>query len=367
MQSRAIGLEERLLDQGYTLPSEWYTQEEILRLEREAVFGRYWQFLGWEGKLPAPGSYFTSTLGFIPVVVTRDLEGQVHAMANVCPHRGTLVAEEGEGRCALLQCPYHAWTFKLDGTLNRAPAMEDIPGFRKEDYGLRRIRAEQWGPFIFGCPDDGADPLASYLGQFPDLVSGFGLDFARLKWRERREYPIRANWKVVVENFLECYHCPGVHPRFSAVQDVQRYKFYGIGRYFTSQGGPVRPNAETRSALPEGCYSFIWPNFSFNLFPGAAGAVTMLWLPQDVDHTVAVFDFFYTDEVGDEEATASTDFVDEVQREDVAICESVQRGLASGVLVQGRLNTDMSDPAKCEVALQHFQKLVFQALSAAGV
>lgn len=367
MVTRAIDIDERSLDQGYTLPSEWYTQEEFLRLERDVVFGRYWQFLGWEAKLPAPGSYFTATLGFVPVVVTRDLEGRVHAMANVCPHRGALVAEEGEGRCKLLQCPYHAWTFKLDGSLNRAPAMEGIPGFRKEDYGLRRIRAEQWGPFIFGCLDDTVEPLLSYLGGFPDLVSRFGLDFRRLKWRERREYPIRANWKVVVENFLECYHCPGVHPSFSAVQDVQRYRFYGIGKYFTSQGGPVRPTAGMRSDLPEGCYSFIWPNFSFNLFPGAAGAVTMLWLPQGVDRTVAVFDFFYADEVDDEEARASTEFVDQVQREDIVVCESVQRGLGSGVLIQGRLNTDMSDPAKCEIALQHFQKLVFRALSGRDV
>jgi choline monooxygenase len=144
---------------------------------------------------------------------------------------------------------------------------------------------------------------------------------------------------------------------------VQRYKFYGIGKYFTSQGGPVRPTAELKSDLPEGCYSFIWPNFSFNLFPGAAGAVTMLWIPQAVDRTLAVFDFFYADEVDEEEAKSSTEFVDQVQREDIVVCESVQRGLESGILIQGRLNTDISDPAKCEIALQHFQKLVFRALS----
>lgn len=372
-----VQADEASLDRGYTLPSEWYTDEELYRLERTAVFRRFWHYLGYVGRLREPGTFFTASLGHLPVIVARDDGGRIRAFVNVCQHRGTIVAT-GDGSCKLFQCPYHGWTYNLDGSLRRAPGMEENEGFDPKDIRLPPITVDQWGPFIFGTPEESMEPLGDYLGEFPELVARFGLDFSRLLHEERREYVMKANWKVVVENFLECYHCPTVHPGFAAVQDVRKYKFYGIGRYFTSQGGPVRPSAyggngkgdgEPRhhytSELPEGCYSYIWPNFGFGLYPGATGATTMLWLPRGARETLAVFDFYYAEHTTEPEAAATTAFIDQVQREDMDIVSLVQQGLESGALVRGRLNLSRREESKCEIGLQHFQKLVYETLSSA--
>lgn len=364
------------LDHGYTLPSDWYTDNELFQLERRVLFDRFWQWLGHVDWLREPGSFFTATLGLLPVIVASDEEGRITAFANVCQHRGTIIAS-GRGSCKLFQCPYHAWTYRLDGSLQRAPGMEDSEGFDPKDFCLPPLKVDQWGPFLFATPDRAIEPLGDYLGEFPELVARFGVDFNRLRHRERREYLTEANWKVVVENFLECYHCPGVHPAFSQVQDVNKYKFYGIGKYFTSQGGPVRASAygtgdkigegeatAQSSLVQEGCYSFIWPNFSFNLWAGAMGANTILWLPLNARQTLAVFDFYFDEDATEADIAASNEFIDQVQREDMDIVALVQKGLESGALIRGRLNLT-SDESKCEVALQHFQKLVYETLSSA--
>ena len=156
-----------------TIPFDWYSNPDVLRLERERIFRSAWQYAGRADQIAEPGSFFACDAGGVPVVVVRDKEGSLAAFVNVCRHRGSLVCE-GEGRRETLQCPYHAWTYNLDGTLRTAPRAELEPGFDESQLGLVPVLVDVWGPFVFVNPDTGAPPLAEHLGELPELVAAAG-------------------------------------------------------------------------------------------------------------------------------------------------------------------------------------------------
>src|SRR5438105_3462423 len=201
-----------------SLPWSWYADEAVLRTEQERIFRRAWQYAGHLGQVVEPGSYFTASAGLVPVVVTRDREGDLHAFANVCRHRGFEVVKGG-GRRETLQCGYHAWTYGLDGRLRAAPRADREAGFERDELSLVPVGVETWGPFVFVNPDLEAPPLRETLGDLPELVASAGLDVETLRFHHRGESELRANWKIVCENFLECYHCAVAHPGFSAMVD----------------------------------------------------------------------------------------------------------------------------------------------------
>ena len=182
-----------------------------------------------------------ATSAGVPIVVVRDEDGGLRAFLNVCRHRGSLVCE-GEGKRASLQCPYHAWTYGLDGSLRAAPRSDRVPGFEKEALGLVAVPVDAWGPFVFVNPDPDAEPLAETLGELPALVAASGVDLDSLRFLKRAsgdEYA--ANWKVCSENYLECYHCQVAHPDFSKVVDVSVDAYIlEESRTFSTQYGPVR-------------------------------------------------------------------------------------------------------------------------------
>ena len=184
-----------------TLPWSWYADPEVLRREGERIFARAWQYVGHSGQLPEDGSYFASVAGQIPVVVTRARDGRVHAFLNVCRHRGHVVAT-GAGSRETLQCPYHAWTYGLDGALRAAPRSDSEPGFDFDELGLREIAVDTWGPFLFANPDPDAAPLADALGDVPARLAEID-DVDAIEFRFRTEFEIEANWKIACENFLE--------------------------------------------------------------------------------------------------------------------------------------------------------------------
>ncbi len=171
----AIGVREGV-EQGYTLPASWYEDPAVYRLEQERIFRRTWQYAGHVDRVARPGDYFTCRAGDVPVVVVRDRAGNVNAFVNVCRHRWTEVVQ-GSGHRETLQCPYHAWTYDLDGSLRAAPRCELEPGFDKSEYGLLPVKVDTWGPFVFVNPDLDAAPLAEMLGELPEIVARSGLDF----------------------------------------------------------------------------------------------------------------------------------------------------------------------------------------------
>jgi phenylpropionate dioxygenase-like ring-hydroxylating dioxygenase large terminal subunit len=361
----AGGLRERLAA-GATLPAGWYSDPAVLRLEEETIFARAWQYAGRADLVAEPGSFFTSMAGHIPVVVVRDREGVLRAFVNVCRHRGHLVAE-GAGKRGSLQCPYHAWTYALDGTLRRAPRSEREPGFDPDAFSLLPVAVDAWGPLVFVNPDPGAGPLADALGRLPDLVARSGLEPERLRFRERSEWEIASNWKIALENYLECYHCPVAHPGFSQVIDVDAdaYQLEAEG-LVSSQFGDVRASALAgvtgASYQPEGPvaqaqYHLLWPNVTFNLDPGPGNMSVDVTRPLGPGRCVGASDYFFYEDVPDETARQMMAFAGQVAAEDAALVESVHAGLASGMVPEGRLLLSS------EHLIQHFQGLVYEALA----
>jgi choline monooxygenase len=348
---------------GATLPASWYTSGSVFRQEKRAIFSRYWQYACRTDEVARPGDYLACRAGDVPVVVVRDRTGALTAFVNVCRHRGAEIVPEGcRGTRNTLQCHYHAWTWDFDGNLRAAPGSEEEPGFKKEDFPLTAVEVAVLGPFLFVKPDPQAPGWDETVGGLPEIL-GTSPPLATLKFRERRSYDMRANWKIVVENFLECYHCAIAHRGFADLIDLNDYTVTPHC-YFSTQRGPLKASATARAGAAcfsgeggrrDGVYNYLWPNFMVNLYPGRGNASTNIILPVAPDRTVAVYDFYF--EEGMPEAGGMVEFIDQVQQEDVVICESVQRGLESGFYEQGRLMT------RHEKGIQHFERLVFEALA----
>jgi phenylpropionate dioxygenase-like ring-hydroxylating dioxygenase large terminal subunit len=312
-----------------TLPYRWYTDGEVLARERERLFAHSWQYAGHTGQLAEPGSYFALTVGYVPLVVVRDRDGVLRAFVNVCRHRGAEVVS-GAGRCTTLQCHYHAWTYGLDGGLRAAPRSAADPDFDREEVGLRPAQVDTWGPFVFVNADAEAPPLGETLGDLPLLVRDGGLDVDALEFHQRVDYSLEANWKVAVENYLECYHCPVAHPSFSEVVDVHP------DRYLL-QSGPTYASHFVRGRDGEGQFHMIWPNIKVNVMPGPPNLSIGPLLPVEPGRTDGWLDYFFQ---ADAEPEWIADYLTldyQVGAEDRDLVESVQRGMRSGAFEHGRL------------------------------
>ncbi len=339
-----------------TLPYGWYTDPEILRREEERILRPAWQYVGHTGQLGLPG-YLATYAGRTPVVVTRDREGTTRAFLNVCRHRGSVVAE-GEGSRETLQCPYHAWTYGLDGRLRSAPRSDEEAGFPQEELGLVPLAVAAWGPFLFVNTSPDPEPLAQALGSLPAQVAELGLDVDSLVHHSRWEGEVDANWKIVCENFLECYHCQVAHPGFSALIDVssEAYLLSNEGRLST-QRGALR-TAGPADELPQGQFHFLWPNLGINIFPGRPNISIGPIVPRSPGRTYRFLDYFFGPGVDQAWIDDLLAFDAEVGREDRALVESVQHGLSAGVLERGVLMS------RSEQLIGHFQALTAAALLA---
>ena len=342
-----------------TLPWSWYADPEVLRREGERIFARAWQYAGHSGQLADEGSYFASVAGQIPVVVTRARDGHLRAFLNVCRHRGHVVAT-GAGSRETLQCPYHAWTYGLDGALRAAPRGDREPGFDFDELGLQEIAVGTWGPFVFVNPAAGAAPLAEALGDVPARLAEI-LDVDALEFRFRTEFELEANWKIACENFLECYHCAVAHPGFTAAVDVSpdSYRLEAAG-LTSSQLGPLRENGDSflaQGELPRSQFHFLWPNFGINVFPGHPNLSCGAILPIGPERTMRFLDYFFAPDVDQAWIDELIAFDDQIGREDTALVEGVQSGVRSGVLLEGRLLTES------EQLVARFQGLCAKALA----
>jgi phenylpropionate dioxygenase-like ring-hydroxylating dioxygenase large terminal subunit len=196
-----------LLD-AETMPVWCYTSEAFYRREVERIFHKAWNFIGAADRLRDPGDYFTLTFAGVPIIVLRNNEGELRAFANSCRHRGTALLE-GSGNCRLIVCPYHSWSYQLDGGLTAAPEMQKTHGFDPAEHALVPIPLDTWGGFLFVNFDRNAAPLADYLGDLPERVVPYRLD--QMACARRKEYVMECNWKLFVENAKESYHIATVH------------------------------------------------------------------------------------------------------------------------------------------------------------
>ncbi len=353
------------LEDGWTLPASWYSDEAVHGLERERIFAGAWTYAGPAEWVREPGSCFASQVGHVPVAVVRGADGTLRGFVNVCRHRGHLVVE-GTGCRETLQCPYHAWTYDLDGTLRTAPRGGREPGFDRAGFSLLRVSVGAWGPFVFVNPDPDAAPLEESLGSLETIVAESGLRLDELRFHSHEEWPIASNWKVALENYLECYHCPTAHPGFSKVIDVapDAYRLQ-VHPTFSSQVGPVRPSAlegngkapyTPRGDVTQAQYHFLFPATTINIAPGIPNLSIERWIPDGTRRTIEVTDYFFGPDVSAEEIHELVAWDTQVAEEDVALVEAVQRGLDSGMVPQGRLMT------ASEQLIADFQRRVRDAL-----
>ncbi len=347
------------IEPSATLPWAWYSDPDVLRQESVRIFARSWQYLGHLGDLAQPGDYAAGWAGQIPVVATRAADGAIRAFLNVCRHRGHQLVD-GAGHRETLQCPYHAWTYALDGRLRAAPRSEREPGFDPGELGLAEIAVGIWGPFVFVNPDPEAAPLEDALGPLPEQVAQI-FDVDSLEFRFRAQFELDANWKVACENFLECYHCPVAHPGFSAAVDVSpdAYRLETDG-LTSSQYGPLRESRDSFLAdgeIPRSQFHFLWPNFGINVFPGQVNLSCGPIRPLGPERTARSLDYFFAPEVDQAWVDELIAFDDQIGREDKALVEGVQRGIRATPIEHGRLME------RSERLVAHFQALTHNALT----
>jgi len=313
-----------------TLPFAWYGDEELLRRERAQIFARSWQYGGRAEQVAEPGSFLATDAGGVPVLVTRDAQGALRAFINVCRHRGAVLTE-GCGTRNTIQCHYHAWTYELDGSLRTAPRSDREPGFDRDDWSLVPASVGEWGPFLFVNPAADAEPLTDYLGVLPQIVAR-DLSLDDLVFHSRVEFGANANWKIVVENFLECYHCPTAHPGFSAEVDVHpdRYKLEAHPT-FSAQFARAKRTDE------RGQFHLLYPNTSVNVFPGPPNLSIGPVLPNGTGRTERYLDYFFAPDADEQWIEEFFAFDNQVGAEDAVLVESVHRGMASGMVDRGRL------------------------------
>ncbi len=347
------------LARASTIPARWYTDAGFLEAERRLVFGRTWQAVGRAAAVAEPGSYFTCDVTGEPVVVTRAHDGRLRAFSNVCRHRGSVLAE-GAGLASVLRCPYHAWTYSLDGRLFGTPEFEGVEEWDRNAVCLPEFAVETWGPFVFVNLAAAPEPLGRVLGAIPDEIARFGCPFEQMRLSCRRDYTVECNWKLYIDNYLEGYHLPAAHPGLMRELDYARYRVETF-RYYSSHIAPIRargPDAEARryqfaDASRTALYYWIFPNFMLNIYPDNLSSNIIL--PLGPDRTLTIFEWFaWAGEVGQ----ATIDFSDEIQQEDIRLCESVARGLRSRHYNQGRFSV------KRENGVHHFHGLLYEFLSA---
>ena len=331
------------LAEAWTIPASWYTDSRVLDLETRSTFARSWQPAARIEQLESPGRYVTCRLpSGDPVAIVRGQDGVLRGFFNVCRHHAAEVVTAPEGAAASLRCPYHGWTYGLDGTLKGTPDFAGVCNFDRAEQGLVPVATGVWEGWVFVRAEPAGSSLDEYLGRQLALQIA-QLDLQRFRWMERRHYTLACNWKVFVDNYLDGgYHVPHLHKGLDSVLDYSRYAIE-IGERFCLQSSPIVTGGADRAtgAVRQGaraCYYWIYPNFMINVYGNAMD--TNLVLPRGADRTEVVFDFYFA-EVSDASRArnqASIEVSEIIQQEDVAICESVQRGLGSRAYTAGRLS-----------------------------
>jgi len=336
---------------AFTLPARYYTDRALFQRELDGLFGRMWFHAGRAEEAATAGHYFVREINGRNIVVTRNERGDVRAFHNVCRHRGTRLCADATGRLpGSIQCPYHAWTYDLDGALIGAPHMEDVPHFRKEDYPLQRVHAAEWDGHVFLNLDAGAPPLPEQLGPLPDKFRSWQM--ADLRLGHRIVYDVKANWKLIVQNYNECLHCPNLHPALNKLSHYLSGENEPLQATYMGGLMDLRPGVDTlsmdgscpRAMLPglsaadsrRVYYYCVFPNLMLSLHPDYMLTHT-LW-PISPDRTINVCEWhFQQSELARPgfDASDCIEFWDMTNRQDWHVCELSQAGIASPAYVPG--------------------------------
>jgi len=330
------------LAEAYTIPAAWYTDKRVADLELQNVFARNWQAVGRLSQLEKPGQYVTATVANEPIVVVRGRDGKLRAFYNVCRHHAMTVMNEPCGHAEHMRCPYHGWTYNLEGELRGMTEFDGVKNFERADNGLVPVPVETWENFVFVNLDPQAAPLRDFLGKLVGLAKPLG--FGDLKFVERRSYIQNCNWKVYVDNFLDGgYHVPHMHKGLNSVLDYTNYTIENVDRCCV-QSSPVAVDTKSEASAANtrkgdrAYYFWQYPNFMLNWYEGYLD--TNLVLPIDPNRCEVIFDFYFGNVSEDTMPyiRESMSVSELVQQEDIVICDGVQRGLSSRAYQAGRLS-----------------------------
>jgi len=351
---------DRDVSRAWTLPAPLYFDAEVFAAEKDAIFARAWNVVGHHDQVKNAGDYFTAELVGEPLLLVRGADTKLRGFYNVCRHRAGPPAESCGSR-KLFRCGYHGWTYGLDGSLISATEIEGVEGFCPQDFSLAPLRVEEWFNFIFVNLDPDAQPLRETLGDLSRQVEKF--PFAGMKRFERRTYEMNCNWKTYVDNYLEGYHLPSVHPGLNRELDYNAYvvePYAAHVRQFSpirgAQTGDATPRryAETREDLTTD-YFWIFPNWMLNCYPDNVSLNVVL--PLAPERSLAIFEWYLPEKDLDSHAAkASVEFSDQIQIEDVAICEKVQKNLRSRSYSRGRFSV------KQEKGVHAFHRMYAEAM-----
>ncbi|MBO9449735.1 ring-hydroxylating oxygenase subunit alpha [Tropicibacter sp. R16_0] len=348
-----------------SLRAEAYTESGWHNVDLQQIIAKTWQWVCHVEKLREPGSYTTIEIAGQPIAVVRDREGVLRAFYNVCKHRAHELLS-GEGNTTRIMCPYHAWVYKLDGQLVRAPHTENLEGFEPKEICLDEVQVEEFCGFVYVNLDPDAAPLAELSGDLETEIRHWAPDIEELTFAHRLTYDIKSNWKNVVDNFLECYHCPTAHKDFCDLVDMDTYKVttHGIYSSHMADAGNT-PNSAydvSNATVKTHAVWWLWPNTCIMRYPGRSSMIILNIIPAGPDRTFETYDFFLEEKTPNEAELESIRYLDEVlQVEDINIVESVQKGMSTPAFTSGRIVNDPDGSGMSEHAVHHFHGLVLDA------
>ena len=359
---------------SFTLPSHLYTDPAVYEIEKEAIFYRTWQYVAPVGFFKEPGDYITVTICDQNLFVMMGGDHRHRAFYNVCQHRAHELLPPGTGNVKKhIVCPYHAWAFEREGALRGAPRSNKRPGFNKADYALQQTRLEVFLDCVFINLDDNATSLSEQAADLEIDVRRRVPYFDELKFATEGglgDTRINAGCKVVVDNYVECYHCDYAHPAFADLICMSSYQHDTFGLWARQTGTDIRRDnsayqVEEDDAFMQSIFWYLWPNTTFNILPGAKELNISAIRPLTLDQS----DFGgHTLSISGETSKARADYTAEVLvPEDIALCESVQRGLKSKGYSQGPMIVDDERSGRGEHAIHHFHRLVRKALGEAAI
>jgi len=351
--------------QSLSLNADAYTDPRWYQVDQQEIIAKTWQWVCHSEKLRQPGSFVTIDIADKPIAIVRDREGVLRAFYNVCKHRAHKLLS-GEGVASKIMCPYHAWTYRLSGELLRAPHTEHLVDFDPNSITLSRVQVEEFCGFIYVNLHTTSPSLSKLSGNLENEVRHWAPDIDTLTFGHRLTYDIKSNWKNVVDNFLECYHCPISHKDFCTLVDMDTYKVttHGIYSSHMAEAGNQANRAYDTSNAKVRTHAvwWLWPTTCLMRYPGRSSMIVLNIVPAGPDRTFETYDFFLETPEPDETEKAAIEYLDKVlQVEDINLVESVQKGMNTPAFTQGRIVNDPDGSGQSEHAVHHFHGLVLDA------
>ena len=356
--------------ESFTMPARFYTDTSVFEAEKEAIFYRAWWYAGHVSQLGSTGQYITTRIHDQNIFIVRDREQGLSAFYNVCQHRGHELLT-GNGKTNVIVCPYHAWAYDFDGKLKSARNSENVKGFNTCDFTLKKVQVEVFCGMVFVNLDPNAVPLKEQVPELEKEIRDICPDVDDLAFNQRDTYEVSSNWKVMVDNFLECYHCHVAHRDFVDLVDMDSYSIKTKSIYSSQISKEVRSANNSAFKLESSDTDFgyagwfLWPNLTIWAYPGDPNLSILQMIPDGPEKTVEYQDWFIPGGKPSPQLKEAMDYQKDVlQPEDISLCESVQRGLKSKGYNQGRFIVDRDLSELSEHAVHHFQHMVVQALGA---